>query len=181
MSINMRHSNSSSVSDTPLSLLEQSRLSDFLADYNLEPEEVTTLVEPVLHAKRRCQTSSFYIQAVTTGRLSFLASNLTGVRELQMTEAASHWLIGRSPNCAIAVVNPQLSRRHAVIGCAADGFYITDVGSSNGTWVNQRRLSAMERQPLQDGDVIRLGSLRVEFFALTGDRDGEIGLDVTCS
>ncbi|NJL23215.1 MAG: FHA domain-containing protein [Leptolyngbyaceae cyanobacterium SM1_3_5] len=176
----MPHSNSSRISDSPLSLLEQSRLSNFLADYNLEPEEVTTLVEPVLRAKQRCQKSSFYIQAVTTGRISFLASNLTGVREMQVTEAASHWLIGRAPTCAIAVSNPQLSRRHAVIGYSAEGFYITDVGSSNGTWVNKRKLSAMERQLLQDGDVIRLGSLRVEFFALTSDRNCEIGSDITC-
>lgn len=175
----MPHSNSSRVSDSPLSLLEQSRLSNFLADYNLEPEEVTTLVEPVLRAKQRCQKSSFYIQAVTTGRISFLASNLTGVREMQVTEAASHWLIGRSPTCAIAIANSQLSRRHAVIGYSAEGFYITDVGSSNGTWVNKRKLSAMERQLLQDGDVIRLGSLRVEFFALTRN-PGEVGLDITC-
>ncbi|MBD2090116.1 FHA domain-containing protein [Microcoleus sp. FACHB-1515] len=176
----MPHSNSSRISDNPLSLLEQSRLSNFLADYDLDPEEVTTLVEPVLRAKQRCQTSSFYIQAVTTGRISFLASNLSGVRDMQMTEAASHWLIGRSPNCAIAIANPQLSRRHAVIGYSSESFYITDVGSRNGTWVNKRRLSAMERQPLQDGDVIRLGSLPVEFFALTRDRNCEIGTDITC-
>ena len=176
----MPDSNSSRMSDNPRSLLEQSRLSNILVDYNIDPKEVTTLIEPVLQAKRRCQKSSFYIQAVTTGRIAFLASNLTGVREMQMTEAASHWLIGRSTTCAIAVANPQLSRRHAVIGYSTEGFYITDVGSSNGTWVNERKLSAMERQPLQDGDVVRLGSLRVEFFALTSNRDCEAGADITC-
>ncbi|NEQ29018.1 MAG: FHA domain-containing protein [Microcoleus sp. SIO2G3] len=176
----MLYSTSSSVSDSPLSLLEQSRLSDFLTDCNLDPDAVTTLIQPVLQAKKRCQTSSFYIQAVTAGHVSFLASNLTGVRELQVTEAASQWLIGRSSACAIAVANPQLSRRHAVVGHCAEGFYVTDVGSSNGTWVNGRRLVAMERQLLRDGDVMRLGSMRVEFFVLACEGDRCDSLDITC-
>lgn len=181
MPVNMPYSTSSSVSDSPLSLLEQnSRLSTLLANYDLNPDEVTTLIEPVLRAKKRCQTSAFYIQAVTTGRVSFLATNLTGVRELQVTESASHWLLGRSTACAISIANPQLSRRHAVIGCSTEGFYITDIGSSNGTWVNGRRLAVMERQPLQDGDVVRLGSIRVEFFALTCEGDRCPSLDITC-
>lgn len=175
----MRHSNSARV-DNSLSLSEQSQLSNLLADYNLNPEEVTTLAKPVLRAKQRCQNSSFYIQAVTTERVSFLASNLASVREMQMTEAASHWLIGRSSTCAIAIANTQVSRRHAVVGCSSEGFYITDVGSSNGTWVNNRKLNAMERQLLQDGDVLRLGSIRIEFFALTCDRPPCTSLDITC-
>ena len=178
----MPYSNSSRVSDSPLSFLEQNpSLSDFLfADCNLGLQEAATFIEPVLHAKKRCQTSSFYIQAVTNGCVSFLATNINDVREIEVTKAASHWLMGRSSICALSIANPQLSRRHAVVGYSTEGFYITDVGSSNGTWVNRLRLVPMERQALQDGDVIRLGSVRVEFFALHLDREGYRGADATC-
>lgn len=165
----MSPSNSSGVSDPLRFLAQNPELSDVLfADCNFNLSQVTTIVAPLLQAKKRCQTTSFYVQAVTTGRSTFLATNLTSDRTLQVTEIASNWLIGRIPSCVIVVPNPLVSRRHAAIGYqAADGFYITDVGSSNGTWVNGDRLAANDRRILQDGDLIRLGGVSFEFFVVS--------------
>ena len=39
-----------------------------------------------------------------------------------------------------------------------------DVGSSNGTFVNCRRLVALEQRLLNDGDLVELSHTRIEFF-----------------
>jgi FHA domain len=108
---------------------------------------------------------SYYIQASRLEHRGFLKTNLTQVGETQVTEIGSTWLLGRSRNCAIAVPDRSISRCHAVIGYdQGQGFYLMDVGSSNGTFLNQQRLSILERYPLKDGDIINLCHVRVEFF-----------------
>jgi pSer/pThr/pTyr-binding forkhead associated (FHA) protein len=128
-------------------------------------DRVVTFIEPTPSPPKRNGLSPYYIQAVTAGRTSFLTTNLHDIDEVQLTEIATSWLIGRSPNCAITIPNPSVSRCHAVIGrSATGGFYITDVGSSNGTFVNRRRLAPLERRPLRDGDLIGLSTVQVELF-----------------
>lgn len=59
--------------------------------------------------------------------------------------------------------NRSISRRHAQIS-APDGQYeITDMGSSNGTWINGARLGLNERRTMLVGDEIRLGGCRLFF------------------
>ena len=153
--------------DQALSLLEQNpALSDsLLADCNHDVQKVTTIIQPILNAASRCEIARFYIQAVTTGRTTFLVTNLKDAQALQITDSAASWLLGRSGNCAIAIKDTCISRQHAVIGhvCGRE-FYITDVGSSNGSWVNHRRLAHLERCLLGDGDLIQLGPVQLEFF-----------------
>jgi pSer/pThr/pTyr-binding forkhead associated (FHA) protein len=134
-------------------------------------EEMATIIEPILQAPQRCSVTPLYIQAIATEETTILATNLGSAQDLQVTEKAANWLVGRNATCAITVAHRSISRCHAVIGYyPSRDFYIADVGSSNGTWVNGRRLNRLERHLLQDGDLIKLGSLCVEFFASTGDR-----------
>ncbi|MEB3355641.1 MAG: FHA domain-containing protein [Synechococcales bacterium] len=131
---------------------------------------MTTIIEPVLKAHKRCQVTSFYIQAVSIGRTAFLTTNLASedsTNDIYVTSAASSWLIGRSSGCAVALGDRSASRRHAVIGHHPhDGFFIADVGSRNGTWVNRKRLSVRQRRILNDGDLLQLGNIRIEFFVV---------------
>lgn len=138
-----------------------------LADCNNDLNRVTTLIEPILQASHRCELTSCYIQALTTGRVTFLTTNLSRRQPVQVTATGSSWLIGRHPTSAIAVPDNSISRRHAVISyCSDSDFYITDIGSSNGTWVNYRKLAQLDRWLLRDGDLIQLGSLKLEFFII---------------
>jgi pSer/pThr/pTyr-binding forkhead associated (FHA) protein len=57
-----------------------------------------------------------------------------------------------------------VSRRHALISGWRGQYQITDLGSSNGTWVNEKKIALHERQNLQVGDEVRLGRCRM-FFA----------------
>lgn len=143
-------------------------LSDSLfADCNYDLQKVVTILEPVLAAKSRCQLAPFYIQAITTGQTTFITTNLTpSQQEVKVSPAASSWLIGRSSSCAIAILEPTVSRCHAVLGHnGASEFYLMDMGSSNGTRLNRRRLPQLERHKLRDGDLIEIGFVQVEFFA----------------
>ena len=52
-----------------------------------------------------------------------------------------------------------VSRRHALIRVLHDKYSIEDLGSANGTWLNENRLEAGRPYPLSGGDQIRLGQL----------------------
>lgn len=54
-----------------------------------------------------------------------------------------------------------VSRLHAKILYSDGQFYLKDLGSTNGTWLNQMRLEPYEIVPLNHHDVIRLGHLNI--------------------
>jgi hypothetical protein len=57
-----------------------------------------------------------------------------------------------------------LSRRHARIRQTTSGYEIVDLGSTNGTWLNNERLVARQPYPLTSGARLRLG--RMQLFVL---------------
>ena len=57
-----------------------------------------------------------------------------------------------------------ISRRHAVIRRTEHGYEILDLGSVNGTWLNDERLIPQKYYPLASGSHLRLGNMR--FFVL---------------
>src|SRR5467141_3068446 len=76
----------------------------------------------------------------------------------KLLSVAADLLIGReAPEEAGKLgLDPELSRRHAHFSRSADGgLTIEDLGSANGTFVNDRRIEAARR--LEVGDVVRVG------------------------
>ncbi len=66
--------------------------------------------------------------------------------------------VGRTPDNAIVLANDsQVSRHHALITWDGRRLTITDLGSSNGTWINGQRLPLNLAQPLAHGDRVRFG------------------------
>lgn len=63
--------------------------------------------------------------------------------------------LGRSAGNTIVLAAPEVSRRHAAIYTRGDQHILEDLGSTNGTFVNGRRLS--ERVILADSDKIQFG------------------------
>lgn len=147
-------------------LEENPSLSETLmAELGSNISEVATIIEPILEAPNRCEISRHYIQAIATGRTAFLTTNLPHVPATCVPATASNWVVGRSHNCAIAILDKSVSRCHAVIGHQpGEGFYVMDLGSSNGTFVNRSRLTPLERTFLSDGDLLEFSRFRVEFF-----------------
>ena len=67
--------------------------------------------------------------------------------------------IGRAPTNALVVNDAKASSRHAEISPSGPGFSITDVGSTNGTYVNEQRLDRNVPRMLTTGDKIRIGDM----------------------
>lgn len=66
---------------------------------------------------------------------------------------------GRKAENDIQIVDPYVSGRHGAIDIAEDGLFVTDIGSTNGTMLNDAKLTANMRTAITEDDVIRLGSL----------------------
>ena len=71
-------------------------------------------------------------------------------------------VIGRSRGCDILLEQDSTSRRHAVIRITAGGYQVQDMGSTNGTCVNDESVSDCR---LKDGDELRLGRTVMRFIA----------------
>ena len=65
-------------------------------------------------------------------------------------------LVGRGDDCDLRIPDHSVSRRHAEIEPSTQGFVVTDLGSTNGTFVNDQPLDGPET--LQDGDYLRVGN-----------------------
>ena len=65
--------------------------------------------------------------------------------------------LGRSNECEIVIEGKLISRRHAAITRAGQGYILTDLNSQNGTTINGTRLNAPKQ--LHDGDQIALGGM----------------------
>ena len=66
--------------------------------------------------------------------------------------------IGRAPDNTLALPDPTVSRHQATLRSDEDGrVWINDLGSTNGTFLNGRRLAALDPKPIHDGDRIQFG------------------------
>jgi DNA-binding winged helix-turn-helix (wHTH) protein len=74
-------------------------------------------------------------------------------------------VIGRDSRCAVHLADAGVSRRHAAIHvtAAARQALLEDLGSTNGTFVGRRRITAPT--VLADGDVVRIGPVELELRA----------------
>ncbi len=70
-------------------------------------------------------------------------------------------LIGRHPDCGIAISQLSVSGRHAKIHGEGGVFAVEDIGSRNGTFVNQQRIEG--RVTLKHDDAIRFGDAHARF------------------
>ncbi|MDQ1467726.1 MAG: hypothetical protein QOH10_2141 [Actinomycetota bacterium] len=68
--------------------------------------------------------------------------------------------IGRLPDCAVPLSDPQASRHHAEVRPGTDGFRVVDLGSTNGTTVNG---AIVGEHLLRDGDEIGVGNTVIRY------------------
>lgn len=100
-----------------------------------------------------------------------LGNRWTDVLRLQPEQSV---FIGRSSECQIVVRDERVSRKHARISYASDGWIVEDLGSRNGTHVDGKPISPA--RPLSEGNMISVGACHVTFaqslsagFASRGD------------
>src|SRR5258706_4437862 len=89
-------------------------------------------------------------------------------REFVLIEGATA-SVGRASTNDISIPERHVSRQHAVIAFRDGIFTIADLGSANGTFVNDRRLT--DPFPLAHGDIIRLYVPVLMFSAIVSQED----------
>jgi CheY-like chemotaxis protein len=71
--------------------------------------------------------------------------------------------IGRTLGNRVVLGESTVSRNHAQILREADCYWLFDLGSANGTLLNDQRLNAHQAYPLSDDDEIRIGPFKLRF------------------
>ncbi|MBI2339075.1 MAG: FHA domain-containing protein [Deltaproteobacteria bacterium] len=90
-------------------------------------------------------------------------------RKVFFTDDIAELVIGRDSTCPLVIDSPSVSRRHAVLHKKWGGVTVTDLGSKNGTFVNNQKV---QEKLLKDGDMVMLGTVKALFR-----NPGEINLD----
>ncbi|MGH2331337.1 FHA domain-containing protein [Thermoanaerobacter mathranii] len=96
-----------------------------------------------------------YERQITAAKLSFL----NGERTFNLFEVTT---IGRSEKCDIVIESPYVSARHAIIRKRGRRFYIQDLNSTNGTFINGKRVKGIAK--IKNNDVITLGDVELKFI-----------------
>lgn len=78
----------------------------------------------------------------------------------QIVIPAREILIGRDEGCFIRLFSSEISRQHCALRGTAEGILVRDLGSSNGTFVNDDRISG--EVLLTAGDTLRVGQASFE-------------------
>src|SRR5687767_1795804 len=90
-------------------------------------------------------------------------SNAGQVYEL----SADDTTLGRHSECGIVLPDQTISRQHAHIVRRADGYYVEDLQSLNGTFVNGQRVERPLR--LESGDRIQIHDVLLGFYQNGGE------------
>ena len=72
---------------------------------------------------------------------------------------ADEFVLGRAGDLRLG--DARVSRRHAKVYQEGGAYLVTDMGSSNGTFLNEEKIG--EPRPLSDGDVVRVGPFKMRF------------------
>ncbi len=114
-------------------------------------------IDLLLHLKRRAGNKEIYPKH----SLAVLASGCFSVNVGRKWDIENETVIGRDPGCSISIPDPYVSSRHARL-FKVNGIYMAeDLGSSNGTFLNGKRL--VGPTPVKPGDRLRIGHVVFEF------------------
>jgi diguanylate cyclase (GGDEF)-like protein len=118
----------------------------------------------------RSDTPVLAVHAYAAGTSRATLTLLNGLHAGHLVSVdAAEAIIGRSADADLVVEEPGVSRRHARVARTADGgFYVEDLGSTNGTFVGTTRVDLCH---LHGGEVVQLGPHLLLRFALVDEAE----------
>jgi FHA domain len=93
-------------------------------------------------------------------RLQVLESGGSGLPLGQVIELSNGATLGRAGRSSLVIADPAVSAEHARVALLEGEWVIADLGSTNGTLVNQARVQG--EAALEAGDVVSLGNVRLK-------------------
>lgn len=107
----------------------------------------------------------------------YLEAVADGNREWMVTIESAPFTIGREEECNLKLIDKWISRRHSEIHVSGNHVWIRDLGSTNGTFVNNKKIEPSEL--LRPGDIISIGTFK--FYLKRRAHDVKTIADETCS
>lgn len=92
--------------------------------------------------------------------MAFLICQMGGGNYVDFELPPKPLTIGRSPQADLQIADERISRIHCGIRFESGTFILKDLGSTNGTWVNESRV---QEARLRFGDAIRVGHFMLSF------------------
>lgn len=128
------------------------------------PEEVG-----IAESKNEDATSEYtaIIKTNLTVQLNIYKPGQTLPESVNLTK--NSWVIGRAKDCDTSVDYVKLSRYHFEITKESSSYWVTDLGSSNGTKLNGVKLKKNESQKLKHDDNIEVKKLKIIFEIINED------------
>ena len=90
-------------------------------------------------------------------QIQFCLEGVQGTGRQLTVDIAGSIIVGRSGNCDVSIEDDRMSRQHFAIAESNGMFTIEDLHTTNGTWVNGRKISG--QSPLAPGDRIQAGDI----------------------
>ncbi|MDY6794828.1 MAG: FHA domain-containing protein [Actinomycetota bacterium] len=94
-------------------------------------------------------------------KASLVVSGSSSRRKAPVFELGDEMLVGRAGECGISIEDEFASNLHAKIYQQEGRYYVEDLGSTNGTYVNGRRITYPTE--LRPGDLVKVGRTVLEF------------------
>jgi DNA-binding winged helix-turn-helix (wHTH) protein len=104
-------------------------------------------------------------------RETVVAGYLVGMNTVHRIVTGEN-LLGRDDDCSVVIEGQGVSRHHAKVTAGSGEVTIEDLGSKNGTWLNDRRLDAIAT--LRSGDTLRLGTVTMRFRPASDDETSTV-------
>ena len=95
----------------------------------------------------------------TLDQRAAISLEITERGHARRVEAISPLIVGRSTEAGLMIMDPEVSRRHALFESDGDAVFISDLQSRNGTYVNGRQIR--ESIEVRPGDEIDVGAARI--------------------
>ena len=115
---------------------------------NEDPTE-TLSIDEIASAKEKVAAAGFVVTDGPIAGSKYLLDDGTST-------------LGRHPESSIFFDDITVSRRHAEVTLTGEEARVADVGSLNGTYLNQRQIDSS--QQLVPGDVLQIGKFKLVYF-----------------
>ncbi len=120
--------------------------------------EAETVAAPPPDAHSQTQIFQAQPQQQTQAQARLLLATATGTQTIPLESTLM--TIGRGLNNDIILEDPRISRHHAQVRYRARRFWVADLGTTNGTFVNNERIT---ERALRSGDVLSFGGFEITF------------------
>lgn len=104
-------------------------------------------------------TGNFCLKRYEQRKIRKRKKGMISVLPEQFLLCEGRYAVGRRQDQTVQLLPQQISREHAVLEVEQDQIYLTDCGSANGTYVNDKKLSAHVKTRLKTGDVISFADI----------------------